>query len=108
MGARQDLGAPFFDMVKSKSTVKEDRVPPRRRTQTAEQSEDKKRGRATKERIQKLLTEIEDRLEADSSKASVADYIRLLQLERELDAEDEAPKELRVTWVDPGKSASGT
>ena len=74
----------------------------------AEQSEDKKRGRATRERIQRLLTEIEDRLEADSGKASVADYIRLLQLERELDDEDEAPRELRVTWVDPGKSPKET
>ena len=93
-------------MVKSKSIVKENPRP--RRIPAAVQLEDKKRGRATKERIQRLLTEIEDRLEADSGKASVADYIRLLQLERELDEEDNAPRELRVTWVDPGKLPNGT
>ncbi len=60
--------------------------------------------RATKERIHKLLTDIESRFEAESGKASVADYIRLLQLERELEEADEGPREIRVTWVDPQES----
>ncbi len=61
---------------------------------------------ATRERVQKLLADIENRLDVDSSKASVGDYIRLLQLERELDDED-GPKEITVTWIDP-KEASST
>jgi hypothetical protein len=60
---------------------------------------------ATKERIHKLLSDIESRFESDSGKASVADYIRLLQLERELEEEDEGPREIRVTWVEPRKSS---
>ena len=58
---------------------------------------------ATRERIHKLLTEIENRFESDSGKASVGDYIRLLQLERELD-EHEGPREIRVTWVETKRS----
>ena len=54
---------------------------------------------ATRERIQKLLGDIECRLEADSGKASITDYIRLLQLERELDDED-GPREITVSWVE--------
>lgn len=61
---------------------------------------------ATRERIHKLLADIESRFESESGKASVGDYIRLLQLERELD-EDETPKEIKVTWVETKRSSSG-
>ena len=47
-------------------------------------------------KIHKLLTAIENRFESESGKASVRDYIRLLQLERELD-EQETSREVRVT-----------
>ena len=57
----------------------------------------------TRERIHKLLTEIENRFEEESGKASVGDYIRLLQLERELE-EQEGPREIRVTWVETKRS----
>lgn len=53
----------------------------------------------TRDRVQKLLGDIEARLEAETGKASVADYIRLLQLERELE-ENEPPREIKVTWVE--------
>jgi hypothetical protein len=68
------------------------------------QNKRKEDRRATRERIHKLLTDIESRFESDSGKASVADYIRLLQLERELEEEDKEPREIRVTWVDPRQS----
>ena len=60
---------------------------------------------ATRERIHKLVTEIENRFESEAGKASVADYIRLLQLERELD-EHEGPREIRVTWVETKRSST--
>jgi len=52
---------------------------------------------ATQERIHRLLTKIENRFESESGKASAADYIRLLQLERQLE-EDEGPQKISVTW----------
>lgn len=39
----------------------------------------------TSERINRLLGDIESRFECESGRALVADYFRLLQLERELD-----------------------
>jgi len=35
----------------------------------------------------------------DEMKATMGDYIRLVQLHKELD--DESPKEIKVTWVEP-------
>lgn len=60
----------------------------------------------TRERIHKLLADIESRFESESGKASVADYIRLLQLERELE-EEEPPREIKVTWVETKRSSNG-
>jgi hypothetical protein len=44
--------------------------------------------------------DIEKRLDIENSKVTLADFIRLTQLERELE-EEEQPKEIVVTWVDP-------
>jgi hypothetical protein len=38
-------------------------------------------------------------------KASLADYIRLVQLEKELEADE--PREIKVTWVDRKKESDG-
>ncbi|MGE5569014.1 MAG: hypothetical protein ACM3S5_08260 [Rhodospirillales bacterium] len=50
--------------------------------------------------ISQVIERIEEKLEADELKASMGDYIRLLQLEKEL-TEKEQPKEIRVSWVEP-------
>ena len=49
-------------------------------------------------RIHKLLTRIENRFESRSARASVGDYIRLLQLERELE-ENEGPRVATVAGI---------
>ena len=51
-----------------------------------------------RERITQLLSDIEGKLRVRDS-ATMSDYIRLLQLEREL-KEEEPPREIIVTWVD--------
>ena len=55
-----------------------------------------------KQRIAKLLREVEKRLDIDSSKVTLGDYIRLTQLERELE-DEEQPREIIVTWQDPAE-----
>jgi len=57
--------------------------------------------------VNKLLHTIEQRLEKDELKATLGDFIRLLQLQKEL--EDEQPREIEVKWVEPREpvSASG-
>jgi hypothetical protein len=49
--------------------------------------------------IKNLLTEVEKQIASGAGKATLGDYIRLVQLDKELN-EDE-PKEIRVTWVEP-------
>ena len=59
-------------------------------------------GLSRKERITKLLTQIEGRLDLKNSKVTLADFIRLTQLERELE-EEEQPREIIVTWKEPAE-----
>ena len=49
--------------------------------------------------VKSMLTKIETKMKGDKMKATLGDYIRLVQLHKELD--DESPKEIRVTWVEP-------
>jgi hypothetical protein len=55
-----------------------------------------------KQRIRKLLIDIEERLDFKTNKVTLADFIRLTQLERELE-EEEQPREIIVTWKEPAE-----
>jgi hypothetical protein len=57
-------------------------------------------------RIRKLLKDAEKRLDLENSKVTLADFIRLTQLERELE-EEEQPREIIVTWKDPAEERCG-
>jgi shikimate 5-dehydrogenase len=54
--------------------------------------------------VKSMLTKIETKMKGDQMKATLGDYIRLVQLHKELD--DESPKEIRVTWVEPAETGS--
>ncbi len=54
--------------------------------------------RGRRDLISKLLDGLEEKLGAAAEKVSVADLIRLMQLERELE-QDEPPREIKVTWI---------
>jgi hypothetical protein len=56
-----------------------------------------------RQRITKLLVEIEKKLDIDNSKVTLGDFIRLTLLERELE-EEEQPREIIVTWKDPAET----
>jgi hypothetical protein len=60
-------------------------------------------GLSRRQRITKLLAEIEKKLDIDNGKVTLGDFIRLTQLERELE-EEEQPREIIVTWKDPAKT----
>jgi hypothetical protein len=49
--------------------------------------------------VKKLLAAVEEKMKTDAGKTTMGDYIRLVQLHKELDEEE--PKEIRVTWVEP-------
>jgi hypothetical protein len=55
--------------------------------------------RSERGKLKALLAKVEERLQSDaSSKVSISDYIRLLQMKRELD--QKKPRDVEVKWVD--------
>jgi hypothetical protein len=57
------------------------------------------------ELLAKAMETLESRIAAKELKPTVADYLKLLQLEQEF--EQETPKEIKVTWVEPAKASDG-
>lgn len=58
-----------------------------------------------KELISSLLSRIEQQLDAKTAKVTLADFIRLIQLQRELEKEEQ-PAEVIVTWRDVPETQS--
>ena len=50
--------------------------------------------------LKRVVEKMEKSLEAADFKASLGDYLKLVQIEKEVGGEDE-PKEIKVTWVQP-------
>jgi hypothetical protein len=80
--------------AKDKKSANNEKTPPKRQT-----AEDGRRSKAAL--VKKVLENIGQKLESNELKPTVGDFIRLLQLEKELD--EESPKEIKVSWVEPGK-----
>ncbi len=64
----------------------------------------KKAAEGQAQAVKSMLTKIETKMKGNKMKATLGDYIRLVQLHKELD--DESPKEIRVTWVEPVEKGS--
>jgi hypothetical protein len=64
-----------------------------------EQTERKQKKKTQAAVVQKLLKNVEKKLGGEDVKATLGDYIRLMQLQQEL--EEDEPKDITVTWVDP-------
>lgn len=60
--------------------------------------------RTQKTVVRRILKRVEDRLTKEGVKATLGDYIRLVQLEKEL--EENEPREIKVTWIEPVKTES--
>ena len=57
--------------------------------------------------LKRVVEKMEASLEATDFKASLGDYLKLVQIEKEVGGEDE-PKEIKVTWVQPEPDESNT
>jgi len=55
--------------------------------------------------LKRLLKIVEKKLTEKEVKATLGDYIKLVQLQKEMD--DEQPREIKVTWVEPEETKSG-
>jgi hypothetical protein len=52
--------------------------------------------------LRKATTKMEEEIGGPAFKPSMAEYLKLVQLDKELESEE--VKEIRVTWVEPGKT----
>jgi len=50
--------------------------------------------------LKRVVEKMEASLDATDFKASLGDYLKLVQIEKEVGGEEE-PKEIKVTWVQP-------
>jgi hypothetical protein len=57
------------------------------------------------ELLLKAIEGFETRMNAEGFKPTVAEYLKLLQMEQEMDAAEDKPKEIKVTWVDPASTS---
>jgi hypothetical protein len=55
--------------------------------------------------LDSLIGGIETRIKDKELKPTMAEYLKLLQMEQEI--EQESPKEIKVTWVDPATISNG-
>jgi hypothetical protein len=49
--------------------------------------------------VKKILLSVEKKMESDALKATLGDYIRLIQLQKEMTVE--TPSDITVTWIEP-------
>jgi len=65
----------------------------------AKHVEKTKRAKDTKALVEQAIQQFGEKLENNELKSTVGDFIRLLQLKKEL--LEEAPREIKVSWVEP-------
>jgi hypothetical protein len=65
----------------------------------SKEAEHKQKKKRNAQVVHKILGRVEAKLSKEVEKASLGDYIKLVQLEKEL--EEEEPDNITVTWVDP-------
>ena len=80
---------------------------PNSEEQNPEQHQDEKPRRPGSKRadlIERAIESIEQKLGKADVKATFADFIRLLQLQKEFQTDE--PREIKVTWIDPNKESA--
>jgi hypothetical protein len=78
---------------------------PKSCTECAHWADVKKKLRVTNV-LEKVITKMEANLATTDFKASLTDYLKLVQIEKEVGGEEE-PKEIKVTWVQPDAPNTG-
>jgi hypothetical protein len=94
-----DFAGPFF-WGRSRLSMDEKSVgtPPKKCRQCAGWKKAKERNRTSK-LLEKAIKAFEARFKSADFKPTVAEYLKLLQLEQE--SEHDSAKEIKVTWIDP-------
>ena len=58
------------------------------------------------ELLDKAIQRIEEKLGSADVKATFGDFIKLLQLQKEMQVDQ--PREIKVTWIDPSETESAS
>lgn len=66
----------------------------------------RRRGSRRADLVERAIESIEQKLGSSDVKATFADFIRLLQLQKELQSDQ--PREIKVTWVNPNETESAS
>ena len=56
--------------------------------------------------LQSIIEKMQAALEDKAFKPTIGDYIKLVQMEKEIEETEEQTKEIRVTWVEPTDTES--
>jgi hypothetical protein len=78
----------------------------KRKAGTAEKAASTKKTKDRSELVSKAIDTFGSKLDKPELKATVADLVRLLQLEKEMEETKEQPTEIRVTWIEPKQPES--
>jgi len=54
--------------------------------------------------VESAINSVQEKLENSEVRATVGDFVRLLRLQKEIDADE--PKDVEVTWVEPDETKS--
>ena len=73
-------------------------------TQPPDPSDRRSANRA--ELLDKAIQRIEEKLGSADVKATFGDFIKLLQLQKEMQVDQ--PREIKVTWIDPSETESAS
>ncbi len=65
-----------------------------------QEDEEEEPPKTRREKIAALVESVNKRMGTADGKSSVADFIRLLEYQREIEAEEQ-PREMKVTWSEP-------
>jgi hypothetical protein len=76
-------------------------APPKKRAAPAKKTGTMSRAEA----VEKILHNVENKLAKGNLKASLGDYIKLIQLSKEM--KDEAKTEIKVTWIEEPETPLG-
>jgi hypothetical protein len=87
--------------IKTKIELQRWREPSRETVEEAEREEAERSDRHLPDLVRKALEAFETRLNDENFKPTLAEYLKLLQFEQEVTQEDEVPREITVTWVEP-------
>ena len=51
--------------------------------------------------LDQLINKAEEKLKANNFNPSTGDYMKLLQIEKDLQEELQPPRDIKVTWIEP-------